>query len=207
MALTTYTGLIAAIPAWATYSDVTSYLDDFITWANQEINRRLRSSVMLASADITVSAETATPPTGFLAFRRAYLDTSPRRKLTTGSPEAVMDLSTQYMTQTYPERVALEGTLLRFGPQFTWTGTVKALYYKEMTAPSGSNATNAVMTKYPYLYLWGSLQALHTFKEDDNNADRFGGMFDDLIEDINTRDAGDAMSGELQVTPYGGGVV
>lgn len=207
MALTTYAGLIAAVPEWATYSDVDTQLDDFIAWAHQEINRRLRSNVMLASADIAVSAETATPPAGLLAFKRAYLDTSPRRKLTTGSAEAVMDLSTQYQTQVYPEMVALEGSLLRFGPQFTWAGTVKALYYKELDLPDGDTATNAVLTKYPYLYLWGTLQALHVFKEDDNNADLFGGRFDALVEDINSRDARDTMAGELQARPYGGGVV
>lgn len=207
MSLTTYSGLIAAIPAWTTYSDVSDYLDDFISWANQEVNRRLRANVMLATSDLTINAETISQPTGFLAFKRLYLDLSPREKITVTSPEGALDLSATRTTGTYPTHVAKEGSLLRFAPLFSGSATGKALYYKEMTAPSGSNATNAVLTAYPYLYLFGALEALHTFKEDDNNADRFGQKFGALIEDINSRDANDTSAGSIQTTPYAGGVI
>lgn len=207
MSLTTYSGLIAAIPAWATFSDVSDYLDDFIAWANQEINRRLRANVMLATADLTINAETISQPTGFMAFKRLYLDLSPRQRITATSPEGAMDLSASLVTGTYPTHVAKEGALLRFAPLFSGTVTGKALYYKEQTAPSGSNSTNDVLTAYPYLYLWGALEALHMFKEDDNNADRFGAKFGALIEDINTRDANDVAAGSIQTTPYAGSVI
>lgn len=207
MSLTTYDGLIAAIPAWATYTDVSAYLDDFIAWANQEINRRLRSNLMLASGDITVNAETVAAPTGFIGFRRLYLDTTPRQKIETTSPEGAMDLSYSMASSTYPTHVAREGSNLRFAPVFTGSATGKGLYYKEMVVPSGTNATNAVMTAYPYLYLFGALEALHAFKEDEEMATQFGGKFGALIEDINTRDARDGLSGELQVRPYAGGVI
>lgn len=208
MALDTKAGLVTNLQDFSTYSDLTAAnYADFITWAHQEIKRRLRANAMLASADIAVSAETASRPAGFLAFKRAYLDTSPRRKLMTASAETVMDLATQYVTQTYPEYVAVEGSLLRFGPQFSWTGTVKALYYKAPDELTDDDDTNAILLAYPYVYLFGAMEALHIFKEDDEQADRWGGKFGALIEDINNRDAKDTMSGPLQSMPYGGGVI
>lgn len=210
MALDTYAGLTASVESWSSYTD-TDTLDlipDFVAWAHQEICRRLRSNVMLASADLTLSAETISPPTGFLAFKRLYLNTTPRRRILTTSSEGAMDMAQAYATGQYPTHVAVEGTLLRFAPPFTATTTVgKALYYKEPDALEDDADTNVVMTKYPYLYLWGSLEALHAFKEDAEMERTYGQRFTDLIEDINTRDAGDTMAGPLQSAPYAGGVV
>jgi cytidylate kinase len=67
--------------------------------------------------------------------------------------------------------------------------------------------TNVVLAAYPYLYLYGGLEALFRYQEDDNNADRYGQSFGALIEDINNRDAKDSTSGELQLHNYAGGVV
>jgi hypothetical protein len=50
-----------------------------VTWADQEIARRLRCNAMLASANLTLSAETIAQPTGFLAIKRLYLDVTPRQ--------------------------------------------------------------------------------------------------------------------------------
>jgi hypothetical protein len=208
MALTTYAGLKASIADWSTYSDVTTQIEDFVAWAHQEICRRLRANVMLASADLTLSAETISQPTGFLGFKRLYLDTTPRRRIFTASAESIMDLGAQLTAGQYPTHVATEGTLLRFGPPFTATATTgKALYWKEPTTMSADADTNVVLAKYPYLYLFGALEALHAFKEDGEMAASFGGKFGALLDDINTRDAGDTMSGPLMSMPSPGGVV
>lgn len=208
MALDTYAGLKASIADWSTYTDVTDQIPDFVAWAHREICRRLRANVLLASADLTLSAETIGQPTGFIAFKRLYLDVSPRRRILTTSAEGAMDLAMEFATTTYPTHVAVEGTSLRFAPQFTGTTTTaKALYYKEPAALSADGDTNVVLTKYPYLYLFGSLEALHAFKEDGEMASSFGSKFGALLDDINMRDAADAMSGPLQSMPSPGGVV
>ncbi len=208
MALDTYAGLKTSLAAWASNTALTTHLDDFVAWADGEIARRLRANVLLASASLTLSAEAITKPTGFLAFKRVYLDTSPRRQLMTASAESVMDLSAQFQASTYPTHVAVEGSQLRFAPTFTGTTTTATcLYYKRQTAMSADADTNVVLAAHPYLYLFGGLEALFLYQEDDVNADRYGQKFGALIEDINTRDAKDTMSGPLQSAPYPGGVV
>lgn len=207
MSITTYAELQTAVGSWATYTQ-TAQIPDFITWADQEIARRLRANVLLASVSLTLSAETIAQPDGFLAFRRIYLDTSPRRPLQTTSAEGAMDLSSQYVADTYPTHVAKEGSLLRFAPTFTGTTTTATcLYYKRQDALVDDADTNVVLAAYPYMYLFGALEALYSYMEDDNNADRYGSKFAALIEDVNNRDARDAMSGPIQMRPYPGGVV
>jgi hypothetical protein len=209
MALATYGGLVASLGTWGTYTDLTAAeYADFVAWADEEIARRLRANVLLASASLTLSAEAISQPAGFLALKRVYLDTTPRRALQTVSAEGAMDLSAQFTADTYPTHVAVEGTLLRFAPAFTGTTTTAScLYYKRQTAMSLDADTNVVLTAYPYLYLYGAMEALHIFKEDDDQADRWGQKFGALIEDINVRDAKDTMAGPIQSRPHPGGVV
>lgn len=208
MTLSTYAGLKAALATWSTRTDLTAQMDDFVFWAHEEIGRRLRCNLLLASADLTLTAETIAQPTGFLAFKRLYLDVSPRQVIQTVSAESAMDLSANYQPGTYPSAVSIEGTLLRFSPAATGTTTVaKALYYKAPVLMVADADTNVVLAAYPYLYLYGGLEALYSYLEDDNNSDRFGQKFGALIEDINSRDAKDTMSGPIQTRSYGGGVV
>lgn len=208
MALDTYAGLKAAIASWSHRSDQTDNMDDFVFWAHQEICRRLRANVLLASADVTLSAETVAQPTGFLAMRRFYLDVTPRRRLQTTSSEGAMDMSSQLASATYPTHVAVEGASLRFAPLFTGTTTIgKALYYKAPVLMVADADTNTVLAKYPYLYLHGALEALFTYVEDDNLAQRHGSKFGALVEDINAKDSADTMSGELQTASFAGGIV
>lgn len=209
MALTTYGGLTTALAGFSTYTDLTATnYADFVSWAQQEIGRRLRSSVNLKSSTATISSETIAVPTDFGSIRRFYLNTTPARTLLeTVSPEVALGITSQLSTQTAPSAVTIEGSSFRFAPLFSGSFTGTLLYYATPGALSASTDTNAVLTKYPYLYLFGAMEALHMYKEDDDQADRFGQRFGSLIEDINSRDAKDSYSGPLQVVPKVGTVV
>ncbi len=204
MSLATYADLQASIASWATRSDLTGQIPDFVTWAQQEISRRLRSRVMLVRGDLSISGEFIDQPDGFLAFQSLYLDTSPRVKVETTSAEIMMELTTDFGSSQYPANVALIGSELWFGPQFTWTGTGKALYFAEPTAMVDDADTNAVLTKYPFTYLYGALEALYRYLEDDDNANLYGGMFGALIDDINVKEAKDNLRGPISPQPMGG---
>jgi hypothetical protein len=198
MTLSTYAGLKSAVADWATNDALTSQIPDFVSWAHQEICRKLRAPVLYARSDVTVSAETASAPTGFLAAKRFYLDTSPRVELRVASSETVIDMTSRFGTGTYPSHFAVEGTdTLAFAPLFSTSSTGKLLYYKAPTTLSADADTNVVLTKYPFLYLYGALEALFRYQEDDNNADRYGALFGALLSDINGKEAADALSGPL----------
>lgn len=202
MSLATYLDLKTQIPLWATKNSLTAQIPDFVTWAHQEICRKLRAPVLYARADVTVSAETATAPTGFLAAKRFYLDVSPRRVLNVTDSAHLIDLTGQYTTVDYPTHFAIEGTdTLAFAPLFSTSSTGKMLYYKAPMTLAADDDTNVVLTKYPLLYLYGSLEALFRYLEDDNNTDRYGGLFGALLDSINAEEAKDATRGPLIGSP------
>lgn len=207
MSLANYAGLKASIASWATRSDLTVQIPDFVTWAQQEIGRRLRCSILLRRATATIATETLAVPTDFAAIRAFYLETSPRRTLTVNSPEGIIDFSAAYANAPYPTDVAVEGEVFRFGPTFTGSATGLMVYYAIPAAMVADTDVNAVLTKYPMLYLFGALEALFRYLEDDDNAQVYGGQFGALIESINQTSAADAMSGPLQLRPYPGGIV
>ena len=197
MALGTYAQLQASIAAWATRSDLTATIPDFVTWAHEEICRRLRCGTMLVSASATVATETMAAPTDFAAVSSFYLILTPRRKLQINTAAGIQDLISSTSTATYPTDVAVEGVNFRFGPLFSGSAAAQILYFARPTTLVNATDTNVILTKYPYLYLYGALEALFRYLEDDNNADRYGAQFGGLIESINMQEAKDALSGPL----------
>lgn len=201
MSLSTYGGLKDSIAAWATRSDLTPTIPDFVTWADEEIARRVRCNAMLATADLSVNAETIAQPTGFLAVKSLYLDVTPRRFIQIISPESAFERSALTATVQYPDAAAIEGANFRFSPPFSTYTTGKLVYYKRQVALSADSDTNTILAAYPYLYLFGSLEALFLYLEDDNNADRYGQRFGALIDSINDEAAKDTMRGPIMAAP------
>ncbi len=74
MSVDNYGELKTAIANWAERDDLTSRIPEFIALAEDRIALDLRVRPMETSADITISAQTAALPTGFLGVRRLVLD-------------------------------------------------------------------------------------------------------------------------------------
>ena len=197
MSLNTYAGLKSSIADWATKTSLTTQIPDFVAWAHQEICRKLRAPVLYARATLTVNAETVAAPTGFLAAKRFYLDGANRRPLLLTDSAQLVDM-TMGSSGSYPTHFAVEGTdTLAFAPLFSGSLSAPMLYYKAPVTLVADADTNVVLTRYPYLYLFGALEALFRDLEDDNNADRYGAQFGGLIQSINDEEAKDAMRGPL----------
>lgn len=208
MTIATFGDLKAALAAWATRSDLDARMGDFVGWAHQEICRRLRAPVLYARADLTVGAETAPAPAGFLAARRLYLDLTPRRILRQADAAKLVELTAGLSPCDYPSQFAAEGTdTLVFAPLFSGQATGKLLYYQAPAALVADADTNVVLTKYPFLYLWGALEALYRYLEDDANCDRYAGLFAALIDSVNGEEAADALRGPLAAPAASGAVV
>lgn len=205
MALGNYVQLQASIAAWATRSDLTATIPDFVEWAHQEICRRLRANFMLASADVALTGETVSQPTDFLAIKRFYLDVTPRMTLRVADASTAADFSADFGSASYPSVVSVEGALFRFAPAYSSATTGKLLYFAKPATLAIPTDTNTVLAKYPYLYLYGSLEALYNYLEDADNADRFGQRFGALLDSINMQETKDSTRGPLSVGPVSGG--
>ncbi len=60
--------------------------------------------------------------------------------------------------------------------------------------------TNAILTRYPFAYLYGAMAELQRHLLNDTQADRYELMFRAEIERINSVEVGDATKGALQLT-------
>ena len=208
MSLSNLGELKSALAGWATKSGLDAQMDDFVGWAHQEICRRLRAPALHARADVAVAAETAPAPDGFLAARRLYLDVTPRRVLRQTDAASLADLSASLGLCDYPSQFAVErGDTLVFAPLFSGQATGKLLYFQAPAALVEDGDSNVVLDKYPFLYLWGGLEALYRYLEDDANCDRYGGLFGALIDSVNACETADALRGPLVAQAATGAVV
>lgn len=202
MSLATYADLQTSLTTWSTKPSLLAQTPDFIAWAHEEICRRLRAPVLYARATLTVNAETIAAPTGFLAAKWFYLNTTPRRYLTVTDAGRLVELTGNDWPRDYPSHFALEGAdTLAFAPLFNSTITGQMLYYQAPATMAAASDTNVVLSKYPFLYLYGGLEALFRYLEDDNNCDRYAQLFSGLLADINLQEAKDAVRGPLEGTP------
>src|SRR5688572_30616670 len=87
MSLSNYTNLQAAVKSALHRSDLDTSIIDFITLAEDKLNKRLRIRAMENRVTASVSSEYVALPDGFLAMRNFQLNTSPRQRLEYATPE------------------------------------------------------------------------------------------------------------------------
>lgn len=207
MTIATFADLKASLASWSNRSDLTAQIPDFIGYGHQQICSMLRAPVLLQTTTVTVGAETVATPAGFLAAARFYLNLTPRITLKQVTAEARSELAAQYATGDHPGWFALEGSNFVFAPPFTGSATGSLLYYAQPSTLAADTDTNVVLSKYPFLYLFGGLSALFSYLEDDARADRWEGKFLGLIAEINKAERNDATRAPLQSVPFQGGIV
>jgi hypothetical protein len=160
MALATYQNVVDAVRDWLARPNDTTLLtdtriDDFIVMAEADIYDGLRVRDMETAADLTVSAQTAALPTGYLETRRLYLDGSPLLTVDYMAPSQFWS-EFRVATPGRPRAYTIEGANLVFGPAPDATYTGKHLYYRRF--PTLSSATNALFTARPNLWVYGALR-------------------------------------------------
>lgn len=65
MALTTYTALKASVADWLNRTDLTAAIPDFISLAEAQMERTLRTRQMIVRANASFNAEYGTTPADF----------------------------------------------------------------------------------------------------------------------------------------------
>lgn len=150
MAISTYAELKTAVGDWLARSDLTSYTGDFVTLAEDYLNKKVRHRKMVATTDLTPASGVCTLPTDYLEHIRVVEKASIRRELSYIAP--------QYADQRYPDRTAglaqnftLVGNNLRMFP--VSSNDIELTYYQKIPALSDANTTNWLLSESPHLYL------------------------------------------------------
>ena len=203
MALSNYTELQSSLANWLNRSDLTTEIaNDFIVLTEKDFNSKLRVRKQISQTTITVNAETANLPTGFLQVRDFYiLVGSEKYSLTYMTPPQMDQIRGTSMTGI-PRVYTILGDTFRFSPKpdTTYTGTLN--YYKSFDALSDSNTTNYILTNHPAIYLYGSLYHAANFLGGVEPArlQQWQGMYTTALERLERNDREDQFSGSpLQI--------
>lgn len=160
MALTTYTELKASLADWLNRSDLTAAIPDFISLAESQIERQLRTRQMIvrATASFAAAQEYGTVPNDFLEVKSIKLNTNPITPLQFQTIDAMDSLSnTTYLSSGKPLYFSIVGEQIRLLPIPDGAYTAELVYYAKLTKLSSSVATNFLLTQAPDVYLYGAL--------------------------------------------------
>lgn len=185
MSLDTYSNLKTELAAWLDDSSLSSYLDTFIDLCEAEINRRLRVPEMEKRATATVSTTTRflALPTDFTEMRKLRLNSDPLWEFEQLTPHQI---GIYYLSGSGKAKYfCVNGDELEFNRIFDSAYTAEMAYWKKLSALSGSNTTNTILTNYPELYLYGSLKSASAFVKDDERINLWAGLFDKHLSDAN----------------------
>ena len=195
MALTTYAELKTSIGDWLNRTDLTSAIPDFISLAEAQIERNLRTRQMLSRSTATIDTEYAAVPDDFLETKSFKLNTNPPTPLQFETIDSLDSLSVIYRTATTPAYFSVVGGQFRFLPVPDTSYTGELAYYAKLSKLSSTNTTNWLLTAAPDIYLYGSLMQAAPYLQDDARITTWAALYKTGLEELKTADDRSASSG------------
>jgi hypothetical protein len=185
MAISNYLELKQAIERWAKRGDIASLTDDFIDLAESDIWQHLRIRDMEARATAVTGADRFLAlPDGFLEMRKLTLVSgSLRYDLTSVVPESLKLQGTSGIPSSFTVTSQLEFNRIPAGNY-----TAEMQYYKTLTPLSTTDPVNAVLTRFPSIYLYGALFHFAQWAHNDAMLQKYVALFSKEIELANKSD-------------------
>lgn len=202
MAFTSYTELQSAIRNALHRSDLSASIPDFITLAEDKLNKRLRLRAMENRVTASVSTEYVALPDGFLAMRNFQLNTSPRQRLEYATPEW---LDAKYPNSSYtgrPKFYTLVGGEIQLAPVPDSTSTVEMDFYEKFDL--ATDLSNWLLLNAPRCYYYGALMEASAFLVNDKRVPMWSQMLENAIAEVEKADKIDRFPDfGLQMRPDG----
>ena len=201
MALTTYTELKTSIGDWLNRSDLTSVIPDFISLAEAQIERTLRTRQMIVRANASFDAQYGAVPSDFLEAKSLKLtSTNPQSPLSFLSIDALDAEMTKYTGSGKPKFFGVVGGQLRIVPTPDATYTTELTYYAKLAKLSNSNTSNWLLASSPDIYLYGALLQAAPYLQDDARIQTWATLYERALNDSQTADDRSASSGGALLT-------
>jgi len=196
MALSTYAELKASVADWLNRSDLTSAITDFVSLAESQMERDLRTRQMIVRANATISDEYSALPNDYLEAKSFKLTgTNPISPLVFQSINAMDDLQVSYTSSGQPKYFCVIGGQIRVLPVPDTSYVSELIYYAKLSKLSNSNTTNWLLTLSPDVYLYGSLLQAAPYLQDDARIQVWAGLYQKGIDALNLADERGSMTG------------
>ena len=201
MALSTYTELKTSVADWLNRSDLTTAIPDFISLAEAQIERTLRTRQMIVRANASFDAQYGAVPSDFLETKSLKLtSTNPQTPLQFLSSDALDNEMTNYTASGKPKFFGIVGGQFRIVPTPDATYTTELTYYAKLTKLSSSVASNWHLASSPDIYLYGSLLQAAPYLQDDARIQTWATLYERALNDSQTADDRSASSGGALLT-------
>jgi hypothetical protein len=196
MALTTYNELKSSVADWLNRTDLTAVVPDFISLAEAQIERTLRTRQMIVRATASIDSEYSAVPADFLETKSIKLNTNPVTPLQFESVDALDSMKgTMYLANGKPLYFGIVGGQIRVLPVPDSTYTAELTYYAKLSKLSSTNATNWLLTQAPDVYLYGALMQAAPYLKDDDRITIWATMYTRGLEELQVADDRGATSG------------
>lgn len=201
MSLDTYANLKLEIISWSHRDDLDLKIDTFIDMAESEMYANPVEILKIRDGEVNTSFSTSTStrfvslPTGYQSSRKLRIQITNGKsvELEYRTPSQLQILSSTGMPYFYTVTDQIE--MERISDQ-VYTGYIQ--YFQKFTALSSSNTTNAILTNYPNIYLFGALWALKKHVEMYDEAAVYYQDFINAIKGAN-KDAKDGRYGPAPI--------
>ena len=201
MALSTYTELKTSIGDWLNRADLTTVIPDFISLAEAQVERTLRTRQMIVRANASFDAQYGAVPADFLETKSLKLtSTNPQTPLEFLSIDALDNKAAEYTGSGKPRFFGVVGGQFRIVPTPDATYTTELTYYAKLTKLSSTVATNWLLTANPDIYLYGALLQAAPYLQDDARIQTWATLYERALNDSQTADDRGASSGGALLT-------
>lgn len=191
MAISTYSELQTAVASWLHRTDLAAIIPDFITLAEERMNRALRVRDMEAAlASTAIAAGAVAVPSGTVGVKALWVPGSYPTQLRYMPYESLVERGTEGVPAYYS----------RQGSNFYFdgTGNVQGVLYTRIPALSNAATTNWLLTAHPSAYLFGTLAEANAYVKSEE-AMVWDARFLKALDEIAGASVRDALSGPLQV--------
>ncbi len=201
MALSTYAELRTSIGDWLNRSDLSATIPDFISLAEAQIERTLRTRQMMARANASLESEYGTVPSDFLEVKSLKLtSTNPLTPLEFLSIDDMDQARSQYTASNKPRFFTVVGNQFRIAPTPDTTYTAELIYFAKLTKLSNSVASNWLLASSPDIYLYGALLQAAPYLQDDARIQTWATLYERALNDLRTADSRASTSGGSLLT-------
>lgn len=186
MALTTYATLQTAVINALHRADLATAVPDFITLAEDRINKRMRLRAMESRVTASINTEYISLPTGFLAIKNLQLNTTPRTPLSYATPDFLDQKYPDITAKSTPKFYSLIGGEIQLAPFPDTTYTAEIDFYKKFDI--ATDLTNWLLTNSPRVYYYGALMEAAAYLKDDKRVGLWGALWETAMKEIELAD-------------------
>jgi len=190
MSIANYGELQTAVANWLAKSNLTSVIPDFINLAATRIYYGSSDPAMRSDpvrVPEMMSRETPTLSDGTFSLPTRYIETI-RMRIADGNVYGTLDYISPTSFAEYEDRTDYAGvyTILNGQVHFRGTsGTIVHDYYARFADFSESTDTNALLTSFPGIWLWGSVLEGELYNRDDAGASRAFRLYSSAVMSAN----------------------